>query len=187
MENPFFTPLDQALFDSRIVQVTGVIDSESAYQINRALLALEKTNPEQPVYLFINSPGGEISSGFSIYDTARFIKCPVVTVVTGLAASMGSLIALCSPKNKRFSFPNAKFMIHQPLISGTVHGSASDIEINAKEILRTKEKINQIYAQETGRPMEEVIAATDRDNYMTAEEALKFGLIAKIVNNRSEL
>ena len=110
-----------------------------------------------------------------------------MTLVTGLAASMGSLIALCSEKSKRFAFPNAKFMIHQPLISGVVHGSASEIEINAKEIIRTKEKINRIYAAETGRPIEEVISATDRDTWMTADEALKFGLIAKIVTNRADL
>ena len=187
MNTPFFTPLDEALFDSRVVQLFGPIDSEQAYRTNKMLLAMEKKNPDLPIYMFINSPGGEINSGFSIYDTARFIKPKVITVVAGLAASMGSLIALCAAKENRLSLPNSKFLIHQPLISGVVQGSASDLEISAKEILRTKEKINRIYAAETGRPMPEVTQATDRDTWMLAEEALQFGLISRIVKSRAEL
>jgi len=151
------------------------------------MIALERKDAKKPVYLFINSPGGEITSGFSIYDTAQFIEPEVYTVVIGLAASMGSLIALCAKKNRRLAFPNSKFLIHQPLISGTMYGSATDLDIHAKDIINTREKINQLYAKETGRNMEEVREATDRDRWMTAEEALKFGLISKIVKDRSEL
>lgn len=187
MDNQYYTPLDQALFDSRIVQVFGGVDSEMAHQVNKLLLAMEKADNKKPIYLFINSPGGEISSGFSIYDTARFIQPEIFTVVVGMAASMGSLIALCAKKQNRFAFPNAKFMIHQPLISGVMHGSASDLEIGAKEILRTKEKINKIYAEETGKSMDEVKLMTDRDNWMTSEEAKSVGLISKVVSSRAEI
>jgi len=187
METPFFTPVDIALFEARMVQLCGPVDSEMADKVNRMLMALEKVNPDAPIYIMINSPGGEISSGFSIYDTARFISCPVTTIVTGMAASMGSMIALCAKKKNRLAFPNSKFMIHQPSISGHIYGSASDLEINAKEILKTKEKINHIYADETGMSIEDVRAATDRDTWMGAEDALKFGLISRIVKSHSEL
>lgn len=187
MEYPFFTPIDEALFESRIVSISGPVRSEMALEVNRQLLALERKDSKKPIYLFINSPGGEITSGFSIYDTARFITPEVYTVVTGLAASMGSLIALCAPKERRLSFPNAKFLIHQPLISGVIQGSASDIEIHAKDIIATKRKINELYAAETGRDLSEVEEATDRDYWMSATEARDFGLISKIISSRSEL
>ena len=186
-ENLFFTPIDQSLFDNRIVQISGVVDSELAYEVTRQLLAMEQADAGKAIYLFINSPGGEINSGFAIYDTARFIAPEVTTVVSGLAASMGSLIALCAKKENRFSLPNSKFLIHQPLVSGIMHGPASDIEIHAKDLLRTKEKINRIYAEETGHPVADIVAATDRDNWMTADEALEFGLISRIINNRQEM
>jgi len=187
METPTFSPLDQALFDQRIVQMDGGVDSKLAHKINKQLLALEKADSKKPILLFINSPGGEINSGFSIYDTARFIECPVYTVVVGLAASMGSLIALLAPKERRIGFPNSKFLIHQPLISGHMYGSASEIEINAKDIVRTKERINRLYAKETGKTFEEIVDATDRDYWMTANEAKEFGLISRIVETRKEL
>lgn len=187
MKLPFFDPIDEALFDSRIVQISGPVDSNMAKSVNRTLLAMDKKDSKKKIYLFINSPGGEITSGFSIYDTARFIGPEVVTVVTGLAASMGSLIALCAKKSNRYAFPNSKFLIHQPLISGVLHGSASDLDIHARDIINTKHMINQLYAAETGRDLAEVQAATDRDNWMTAQEAKSFGLIAKIVGDRSEL
>ena len=186
-EYPFYTPLDENLFDSRIIQVSGGVGSELAHKVNKSLLAMEKANDKEPIYLFINSPGGEITSGFSIYDTARFIKPKVFTVVTGMAASMGSIIALCAPKAQRLCFPNAKFLIHQPLISGTIQGSASEIEIHAKDIVATRERINRLYAQETGKKVEEIARATDRDNWMTAEEARDFGLVAKIIDKRADL
>jgi ATP-dependent Clp protease protease subunit len=187
MEFPFFNPLDQKLFESRIVQISGGVGSKLAHDVNKVLLALERDDKDKPVYLFINSPGGEITSGFSIFDTARFIQPEVITVVTGLAASMGSLIALCAEKKNRLAFPNAKFLIHQPLISGLLTGSASDIEIHANDIVKTKQKINEIYSKETGRPMDEIAAATDRDNWMDATEALEFGLISRVVGSRAEI
>lgn len=187
MDLPFFTPVDEKLFASRIVQVSGPVGSKMAHDINRQLLALEREAPDQPVYLYINSPGGEVSSGFSIYDTARFIQCPVVTLVIGMAASMGSIIALCADAKHRLALPNAKFLIHQPLISGYLTGPASDIDIHAKDIIRTKRKINELYAKETGRPVEEIEKATDRDNWMDAKNAQDFGLISRIVASRNEL
>lgn len=183
----FFTPIDQALIDQRIVMISGPVSSKLAYEINRKLIAMEKADPNKPVYLWIDSPGGEINSGFSIYDTARFIQPEVYTVVAGLAASMGSLIALCAKKENRLAFPNSKFLIHQPLISGTIYGSAADVDIHARDIIKTREKINKLYAQETGKPFAVICEATDRDNWMSAEEAKEFGLISKIISKRSEL
>lgn len=187
MDHPFYTPIDEALFKRRIIQINGPVGSELAMQVNRELLAMEASDSKSPIYLFINSPGGEITSGFSIYDTARFINPEIYTVVVGLAASMGSLIALCAKRQNRLAFPNSKFLIHQPLISGTIRGSASEIEIHARDIIKVKEKINKIYAQETGKPLSEIINATDRDHWLDADEALDFGLISKIVSSQQEL
>lgn len=186
-DSRYYSPLDQSLFESRMIQLSGPVDAKLAHRVNKQLLAMESSNSEAPIYLMINSPGGEITSGFSVYDTARFIRPRVFTLVTGLAASMGSLIALCAAKEDRLAFPNSKFLIHQPLISGTIQGQASDIEIHAKDIIRMKEKINRLYAEETGRPIEEIKKATDRDHWMNAEEALDYGLISRIVKSRSEL
>lgn len=187
MENPFYSPLDQSLFDARIVQISGGVDSRLAHSINKQILALAAADASKPIYLFINSPGGEITSGFSIYDTARFVEPTIYTIAVGLAASMGSLMALAAPNERRFAFPNAKFLIHQPLISGVIQGSASEIEIHAKDIIRTRDKINNLYAQETGRPLDEVKAATDRDNWLDVDEAKEFGLISKVISSIGEL
>ena len=137
-----FTPIDQLLFESRTIFVSGEVDSELALKVNRQLLALERVNPNMPIVLWIDSPGGEVYSGFSIYDTAQFIAPKVITLVSGLAASMGSVIALAAEKADRFSFPNAKLLIHQPLIGGAIRGQASDIEIHAKDIIELKKKVN---------------------------------------------
>lgn len=188
MENTAkWTPVDQSLFENRIIQISGAVESEMAEKVCRQLLAMESAHPEAPIYLYINSPGGEITSGFSIYDTARFIKPDIYTVVTGLAASMGSLIALCAEKKNRLAFPNSRFLIHQPLISGVLRGTAADIEIHAKDILLIKEKINRLYAEECGKTYDEVKAITDRDKWLDANEALNFGLINKIITKRSDL
>jgi len=187
MNHPFYTPIDESLFEGRIVLVSGGVGSELANDVNRQLLALERKDPKKPVYLWINSPGGEINSGFSIYDIARFIQPEVFTIVSGLAASMGSIIALCAKKENRWSLPNAKFLIHQPLISGILQGSASDLDIHAKDIVKVKERINQLYAAETGKSIEVIRKATERDNWMDPQEALEFGLISKIVKSRSEI
>ncbi len=187
MSHPFFTPIDEALFKNRIVQVSGPVNSELAHHVNREILALEADNSTKPIYLFVNSPGGEVSSGFSIYDTARFVKCELKTIVVGMAASMGSIISLAAEKKNRIAFPNAKFLIHQPLISGMIRGSASEIEIHAKDIVKMRERINELYAKETGKPLEEIRLATDRDNWMDVQEALKFGLISRIVSKHDEV
>ena len=187
MELNLFTPIDEKLFKNRIIQVFGQVNSELATRVNKLLLAMEQESKTDPIYLYINSPGGEVNSGFSIYDTARFIEPEVITIVSGLAASMGSLIALCAEKKNRFAFPNSKFLIHQPLISGTIFAPASDIEIHAKDMLRTKEKINKIYSEETGKSLEDVEKLTDRDNWLFPDEALELGLISRIISKRSEI
>lgn len=187
LETLAFGPMDQSLFDGRTILMSGQVNSQLAHRVNKQLLALEKADTKKPIILMINSPGGEINSGFGIYDMARFVEPKVVTVVCGLAASMGSLIALCAEKKDRYAFPNSKFLIHQPLISGTLQGQASDIEIHAKDIVKTKEKINQLYAKETGKPLSKIAEMTDRDHWLSAEEALELGLISKIISSRSEL
>ena len=187
MEHPFFTPLDQRIYESRIIQVSGGVSSKLAHEVNRQLLAMERESADKPIYLYVNSPGGEVTSGFAIFDTARFVQPEIFTVVTGLAASMGSIIALAAEKKNRLALPNAKFLIHQPLISGVLQGSASELEIHAKDIIKTKRRINELYAEETGRSVEEVEAATDRDNWLDATEALEFGLISRIINRRTEI
>lgn len=185
--NYFFSPLDQSLFESRIVQVDGVVGSELAHKVNKLLFALEKADSKKPIYLHINSPGGEVTSGFSIFDTVRFIEPKVYTIVVGLAASMGSIIALSADRENRFAFPNSKFLIHQPLIPSAIYGQATDLDIRAKDIIRTKERINKLYAEETGRSFEEVASITERDKWLNANEAKDFGLISKIITKRSEL
>lgn len=180
----FFTFEDQLLFKSRTVLVNGPVDFSMAAKVNKSLLALEQSDSSKPIYVMINSPGGEICSGFSIYDTSRFIKPDVITIITGMAASMGSILSLMARKENRWAFPNSKILIHQPLITGTMYGSASDIEIHANDILKTKERINKLYSEETGRSMDEIKKATDRDHWMTADEALSFGLVSKIITRR---
>ena len=187
MEKNHFTLLDETLFENRIIQLSGPINADNAKKINKALLAMDAINPKSPIYLYINSPGGEVSSGFSIFDTARYVSPKVITIVCGLAASAGSLIALCAKKEDRYALPNSKFLIHQPLISGMIRGSASELEIHANDIVKVKRKINEIYSTECNQPMEVVEKATDRDNWMTPEEAKEFGLIKKIIGHHSEI
>jgi len=178
--------VDKELFEARIVLISAPIDAKLAHVVNSKLLALERYNDKDPIYLFINSPGGEIHSGFAIFDCARFVRPPIVTLVTGLAASMGSIITLCAKPQNRFAFPNSKILVHQPSISGMA-GSVSDIEIHAKDLLETKSRIIDIYVKECSRSPEEVKKALDRDNWMSAEQAVKWGHIAKIVEHRDDL
>jgi ATP-dependent Clp protease, protease subunit len=182
-----FTPIDQHLFESRVVFVSGEVNSELALKVNRQLLAMERANPAAPILLWIDSPGGEIFSGFSIYDTARFIQPRVITLAAGFAASMGSVIALAAEKEDRLSFPNAKFLIHQPLISGVMRGNASEIEIHALDIIETKKKLHRLYAERTGHPLEKFQDLMDRDHWIEPAGALELGLISKVVHNRKEL
>jgi ATP-dependent Clp protease, protease subunit len=183
----FINPMDQSLFNSRVIQLSGEVNAPLAKEINKTLFAMEAVDAEKPIYLFINSPGGEVHSGFAIFDVARFIEPKVITVVAGLAASMGSLIALCAKKEDRYAFVNSKFLIHQPLVPGVIRGQASDLEIHARDIIQMKQRINEIYAEETGRPYDEISEVTDRDKWLTPNEALEFGLIKKIVERRSEI
>jgi ATP-dependent Clp protease protease subunit len=178
--------IERELFEARVILISAPVDPKLAHVVNSKLLALERHSDKDPIYLFINSPGGEVHSGFSIFDTARFVKPPIVTVVTGLAASMGSIIALAARPEYRFAFPNSKFLIHQPSIGG-IGGSVSDIEIHAKDLIDTKNRIIDLYCQECGRSTDEVKKALDRDSWMSPDAAVKWGLISKIVNRRDEL
>jgi ATP-dependent Clp protease, protease subunit len=171
---------------SRTVIISGQVDSELAQKVIQQLVLLDHDDPKTRITVLINSPGGEVFSGFAIYDAMRFISAPVVTVVTGLAASMGSIIALAPEKGQRYSLPNAKFLIHQPLMTG-YQGRATDLEIQATEILRDRERIIQIYAQNTGKKAEEVAVDIERDKWLTAKQALEYGLIEHIITKREEL
>lgn len=180
-------PEEKELFSARIILISSPVSAKLAHEVNSKMLAMEQHNSTEPIYLYINSPGGEVHSGFSIFDTARFIRPQVVTIVTGLAASMGSIIALCAKREHRFAFPNSKFLIHQPSVQGGLGGSVSDIEIHAKDLIETKNRIIQLYAEETGTNTDEVKKALDRDYWMSPEAAMKFGLISKIVHRRDDI
>ncbi len=178
---------EKELFESRVVLISAPVNAKLAHVVNSKLIAMERADAKAPIYLFINSPGGEVHSGFSIFDTAKFISCPVVTVVTGLAASMGSIIALCAPIERRFAFPNAKFLVHQPSVHGGLGGSVSDIEIHAKDLIETKNHIIDLYARETKQASDEVKKALERDTWLSPQAAKEFGLISKIISQREEL
>ena len=178
--------VEKELFEARVVMISAGVDPKLAHAVNSKLLALERHNDKDPIYLYINSPGGEVHSGFSIFDMARFIKPPIVTVVTGLAASMGSIITLCARPEHRFAFPNSKILVHQPSVTG-MGGSVSDIEIHANDLLDTKNRIIELYQKECGRTNDEVRKALDRDNWMSPEQAVKWGHISKIVYKREDL
>jgi ATP-dependent Clp protease protease subunit len=170
-----FTPIDQHLFESRVVFVSGEVSSELAQKVNRQLLAMERANPKAPIILWIDSPGGEVYSGFSIYDTAQFIEPRVIT------------IAAAAEKEDRLSFPNSKFLIHQPLLGGVMRGQASDLEIHAKDIIELKYKMHRMYAERTGGTADRFAELMDRDRWIDPKEAVELGLISKIVKNRKEL
>jgi ATP-dependent Clp protease protease subunit len=170
------------LLEDRIVFLPGSIDDHLANLIVAELLFLEGKDPAKDIYLYINSPGGSVSAGFAIYDTMNYIKCDVCTICVGLAASMGAFLLSSGKKGKRFALPNSEIMIHQPL--GGAQGQASDIVIQAEHILRAKNTINGILAKNTSQPIERIAKDTDRDFYMTAEEALKYGIVDKIYHSR---
>ena len=166
----------------RIVFLGDEVHSVSAGSVIAQLLFLEAEDPEKDIFLYINSPGGVITDGLAIYDTMQYIKCDVSTICIGMAASMGAFLLAAGTKGKRLALPNAEIMIHQPL--GGAKGQATDIEIAAKHILRTKERLNAILAERTGQPIERIKEDTERDNYMSAQEALDYGLIDKIIPPR---
>ena len=170
------------LLNDRIVFLSDEINDVTASLVVAQLLHLESQDPDKDIALYINSPGGSVSAGFAIYDTMNYIKCDVSTICIGMAASMGAFLLSSGAKGKRFSLPNAKIMIHQPL--GGAQGQASDIAIQANEILKTKKRINDILAQNTSQPLSKIEVDTDRDFYMNAEEAEKYGLVDKIFYSR---
>ena len=173
------------LLKERIVFLTGEVNDEVSSLVCAQLLFLESENPKKDIYLYINSPGGVVTSGMAMYDTMRYISCDVSTLCIGQACSMGSFLLAGGSKGKRFSLPNSQIMIHQP--SGGAKGQAADIEIQAKLILDLRKRLNQIYAENTGQPLEVIEKAMDRDNFMTPQEAKDFGLIDEIVVNRQEI
>lgn len=172
------------LLKERVIFLTGPIEEHMASLVVAQLLFLEAENPKQDIYLYINSPGGVVTAGMAIFDTMRFIKPDVSTICMGQAASMGAFLLAAGTKGKRFALPNARIMIHQPL--GGMRGQASDIEIHAREILRLKDSLNQHMAEFTGQPVDKVAQDTDRDNFMSSDEAKAYGLIDQVLVQRPE-
>ena len=170
------------LLNDRIILLNEEVNSASAGVVVAQLLYLEGQDPEKDISLYINSPGGVITDGLAIYDTMQYIKCDVSTICIGMAASMGAFLLAAGAKGKRFALPNSEIMIHQP--SGGAQGQATDISIHANHILRVKDKLNQILSERTGQPLEVVKRDTERDNFMTAQEALEYGLIDKVIEHR---
>jgi ATP-dependent Clp protease protease subunit len=171
------------LLKERVVFLVGPVNDQMANLIVAQLLFLESENPDKDISLYINSPGGSVSAGLAIFDTMNFIKPDVSTLCTGLAASMGAFLLAAGAKGKRFSLPNSRIMIHQP--SGGSQGQASDIEIQAKEILYLRERLNRILAERTGQSMEQIHKDTDRDRFMSGDEAVEYGLIDKVLTTRA--
>jgi ATP-dependent Clp protease, protease subunit len=172
------------LLRERIIFLTGPVEDYSASLIVAQLLFLEAENPKKEISFYINSPGGVVTSGLSIYDTMQFIRCPVTTLCVGQAASMGSLLLTAGAKDMRFALPNARIMVHQP--SGGYQGQVTDILIHAREVESLKRRLNEIYVNHTGRSYTDVEAALERDNFMTADAAKEFGLIDKVIDKRPD-
>jgi ATP-dependent Clp protease protease subunit len=171
------------LLRERIIFLVGPVNDQTASLVVAQLLFLESENPDKDIHFYINSPGGSVTAGMSIFDTMEFIKPDVSTMCVGMAASMGSFLLMAGAKGKRFSLPNARVMIHQP--SGGAQGQATDIEIHAREILKTRAQLNKIYAERTGQPLEKIQADMERDFFMDPEEAKNYGLIDQVVNRRA--
>ena len=170
------------LLNDRIIVLSDEVNDTTASLIVAQLLYLEGQDPEKDISLYINSPGGSVTAGMAIYDTMQYIKCDVSTICMGLAASMGAFLLSSGAKGKRYALPNSEIMIHQPL--GGARGQAPDIKIVADQIIKTKERLNRILAENTGRSIEEIARDTDRDNYLTAQEACEYGLVDKVIDKR---
>ncbi len=170
------------LLNDRIVVLSDEVNDATASLVVAQLLFLESQDAEKDISFYINSPGGSVSAGLAIYDTMQYIKCDVSTICMGMAASMGAFLLSSGAKGKRFALPNSEIMIHQP--SGGAQGQATEIEIVAKHILRTKAKLNKILSENTGKPIEQIAIDTERDNFMSAEEALDYGLVDKVIDKR---
>ena len=178
--------LSEKFLKTRQIILSGAITEETTAKVVKQLLLLE-ADSDKPIYIFIDSPGGSIDSGFGLYDVIRFINAPVYTIGMGLIASMGSIILLSVPKERRFALPNSHYLIHQPLISGVARGVATDLEIQAEEIAKSKKKLIKLIADETGKSEAQVEKDCDRDHWLTAEEALEYGLVSKVISKREEL
>ncbi len=173
------------LLKDRIIMLSEDVNSASANVIIAEMLFLESEDPDKEIHFYINSPGGSIVDGMAIVDTMNYIKCPVSTICVGMAASMGSVLLACGEKGKRFATPNSEILIHQPLIGGHgLSGQTTDIKIHTDHLVKTREKMNKLLSERTGQSIETIMADTERDNYMTAEEALKYGLIDGILDKR---
>ena len=170
------------LLNDRIIMLCDEVNDQTASLVVAQLLYLEGQDPDKDIMLYINSPGGSVTAGLAIYDTMNYIKCDVSTTCIGMAASMGAFLLSSGAKGKRFALPNSEIMIHQP--SGGSQGQATDIKIQADHILRTKKRLNEILAKNTGQPLEVIEQDTERDNFMTAQEALEYGLIDKVIEHR---
>ena len=167
------------LLKDRIIMLSGEINDDTANLIVAQLIFLESEDPDKDIYLYINSPGGSITSGMAIYDTMQYIKCDVSTICIGMAASMGAFLLTCGAKGKRYALPNSEIMIHQPL--GGFQGQATDFEIHAKRILKIKESLNKILSENSGKPLETIKADVERDNFMSADEAKAYGLVDDVI------
>ena len=172
------------LLKDRIIFLGEEVSATSASLVVAQLLFLESEDPDKEIALYINSPGGSITDGMAIYDTINYIKCPVSTICVGMAASMGAVLLTSGTKGRRFATPNAEILIHQPLISGGLAGQTTEIKIHADHMVKTREKLNKILSERTGQPLEVINKDTERDNYMTAQEALNYGLIDGILDKR---
>ncbi len=172
------------LLNDRVIMLNGEINDVTASLVVAQLIYLEGVDAEKDISLYINSPGGSVTAGFAIFDTMNYIKCDVSTICVGLAASMGAFLLAAGAKGKRIALPNSEIMIHQPLIGGGLSGQATDIKIRTDNLLKTKERLNRLLSENTGKSIEEIERDTDRDNFMSADEALAYGLIDKVITKR---
>lgn len=179
--------IEESLLNRRRVFLSDAVDQDTAKDIIRKLWYLESIDSKKPILFVINSPGGAVDSGFAIWDQIKLLTCPVHTLCTGLAASMGSLLLLVADKGKRFATKNSRIMIHQPLISGVIRGQATDLDIQAKEMLKTRDMLVNIYSEATGKDFETINQSIDRDNWMSAEEAKEFGLVDTVISSYNDI
>ena len=178
--------LSMKMLETRSIVISDAVDSKLADKVIKQILLLEQLDGDKEIKVFINSPGGEVNSGYAIFDMLKFVTCPITTIVSGLAASMGSVLSLVGDDGKKYALPNAKIMIHQPLLQGA-QGNVTDLEIHSKQILKTRERLATMYAKVTGKTVKQILKDMDRDHWLTADEALKYGLIDKVITNRKDL
>lgn len=179
--------IDTLLLESRRIFLFDAVDNQTSYDVIRKLWYLELSSPGKPITFIINSPGGSVDSGLAVWDQVKMLTSPIITCVCGLAASMGSVLSLCASPGKRYATPHSRIMVHQPSISGPVTGQATDLSIHAKEIIKTKQMLIELYRKHSGRTQKEIEKALDRDTWMSAQEALDFGLLDKIVDNIKDI